>query len=120
VDAYREEKDVYRAVVAAVGVGAGDLAALDVLLARDLVRPQPHARRGAWDSRLQAVGSAVRSSFPGFRGGVKIVLAEGNLVAGHVIWRGTQRRWFLGVPPSDRQVEISALLNALQQPTATA
>jgi predicted ester cyclase len=36
------------------------------------------------------------------------VLAEGNLVAGHVMWRGTQRGSFLGVPPSNRPVKISA------------
>jgi predicted ester cyclase len=36
------------------------------------------------------------------------VLAEGNLVAGRVTWRGTQRGSFLGVPPSDTQVEIAA------------
>ena len=39
MDAYQEQKDVYRAVVAAVGVG--DLAALDVLLARDLIDHNP-------------------------------------------------------------------------------
>jgi hypothetical protein len=46
VDAYHEQKDVYRAVVAAVGVG--DLAALDVLLARDLIdhTPCPARRPG--------------------------------------------------------------------------
>jgi Transposase DDE domain len=39
VDAYQEQKHVYRAVVAAVGVG--DLAALDVLLAPDLTDHNP-------------------------------------------------------------------------------
>jgi hypothetical protein len=39
VDADQAQKDVYRAVIAAVGVG--DLAALDVLAARDLIDPMP-------------------------------------------------------------------------------
>ena len=39
MDTYQEQKDVYRAVVAAVGVG--DLTALDVLLALDLIDHNP-------------------------------------------------------------------------------
>lgn len=106
MDAYQEQKDVYRAVVATVGVG--DLAALDVLLARDLIDHNPMPGQVPGIDGFKQWASAVRSSFPDFRGSVETVLAEGNLVAGQVIWRGTQRGWFLGVPPSDRQVEISA------------
>lgn len=102
----QEQKDVYRAVVAAVGVG--DLAALDVLLAQDLIDHNPMPGQAPGVVGFKQWASAVRSSFPDFRGSVEIVLAEGNLVAGQIIWRGTQRGWFLGVPPSDRQVEISA------------
>jgi predicted ester cyclase len=58
--------------------------------------------------RFKQWASAVRSSFPNVRGSVEIVLAGGDFVPGHVIWRGTQRDWFLGVPPSARQVEIAA------------
>jgi len=106
VDAYQEQKDIYRAVVAAVGVG--DLAALDVLLARDLIDHNPMSGQAPGIVGFKQWASAVRSSFPDFHGSVEIVLAEGNFVAGHVTWRGTQRGWFMGVPPSDRRVEISA------------
>jgi predicted ester cyclase len=50
----------------------------------------------------------VRTSFPDFRGTVEILLAEGDLVAGRVTWRGTQQGPFLGLPPSGTQVEIAA------------
>ena len=106
MDVYQEQKDVYRAVVAAVGVG--DLAALNPLLARDLIDHNPMPGQAPGIVGFKQWASTVRSSFPDFHGSVLIVLAEGNLVAGHVLWRGTQRGSFLGVPPSDRQVEISA------------
>ena len=106
MDAHQEHKDVYRAVIAAVG--GGDLAALDVLLAPDLIDHNPMPDQAPGIIGFQQWASAVRSSFPDFRGNVELVLAEGNLVAGHVTWQGTQRGWFLGVPPSDRLVKIGA------------
>lgn len=106
MDTYQEHKDVYRAVIAAVG--AGGLAELDGLLTRDVIDHNPMPDQAPGIVGFKQWASAVRSSFPDFRGTVEVVLAEGDLVAGHVVWRGTQRGSFLGVPPSDRQVEISA------------
>ena len=106
MDAYQEQKDVYRAVVAAVGVG--DLAALDILLARDLIDHNPMPSQAPGIVGFKQWTTAVRSSFPDVHGSVEIILAEGDFVAGHVIWRGTQRDWFMAVPPSDQQVEIAA------------
>lgn len=64
---------------------------------------QPAGRDG-----FKAWMAAVRSSFPDFSAAVQTVLGQGDLVAGHVIWRGTQRGPFLGLPPSDRQVSVKA------------
>ena len=47
MDAHQERKDVYRAVVAAVGVG--DLAALDVLLALSYLIDAPGISEGGRD-----------------------------------------------------------------------
>src|SRR4029453_5755431 len=89
-------------------ISDGNLAALDAFLARDLIdhNPMPGQARGIPGFKQWA--SAVRSSFPDFRGSVETVLAEGNLVAGRVTWRGPQRGPFLGAPRSDTQVEIPA------------
>lgn len=64
---------------------------------------QPAGRDG-----FKAWMAAVRSSIPDFSAAVQTVLGQGDLVAGHVIWRGTQRGPFLGLPPSDRQVSVKA------------
>jgi hypothetical protein len=75
VDAY--QKDIYRAVVAVVGVG--DMAALDVLLARDLIDHNPMPGQAPGMVGFKQWASAVRSSFPDVHGSVEIVLAEGDL-----------------------------------------
>jgi predicted ester cyclase len=106
VDVYQDQKDAYRGVIAAIS--DGDLAALDVFLAQDLIDHNPMPGQAPGIIGFKQWASAVRSSFPDFRGSVETVLAEGNLVAGRVTWLGTQRGSFLGVPPSDREVEIAA------------
>jgi steroid delta-isomerase-like uncharacterized protein len=106
MDTHQEQKDVYRGVIAAVS--DGDATALDALLARDMIDHNPLPNQAPGIEGFRQWMSAVRSSFPDFRGSVQTVLAEGNLVAGHVTWRGTQRGSFLGIPPSGKAVEIPA------------
>jgi steroid delta-isomerase-like uncharacterized protein len=106
VDVYPEQKDAYRRVIASIS--DGNLAALDVFLAHDIIDHNPMPEQAPGIDGFKQWASAVRSSFPDFRGSVETVLAEGDLVAGRVTWRGTQRGSFLGVPPSDTQVEIAA------------
>ena len=36
------------------------------------------------------------------------MLGEGDLVAAHQTWRGTQRGPFLGVDPTDREIEFTS------------
>ena len=106
MDVYQDQKDAYRGVIAAIG--DGNLAALDVFLAHDMIDHNPMPEQAPGIIGFKQWASAVRSAFPDFRGSVETVLAEGDLVAGHVTWRGTQRGSFLGVPPSDTQVAIPA------------
>ena len=106
MEVYQEQKDAYRGVIAAIS--AGDLAGLDVFLAQDMVDHNPMPGQAPGIVGFKHWVSAVRSSFPDFRGTVETVLAEENLVAGRVTWHGTQRGSFLGFPPSDRHVDIAA------------
>jgi hypothetical protein len=69
-----------------------DMAALDVLLARDLIDHNPMPGQAPGIVGFKQWASAVRSSFPDVHGSVEIVLAEGDFVTGHVIWRGTPAR----------------------------
>ena len=55
----------------------------------------------------QWMASAL-GSFPDMRGTVEQVLAEGDLVAGRVTWRGTQAGPFAGVAPTGQFVAFEA------------
>ncbi len=106
MDVYQDQKDAYRGVIAAIS--DGNLAALDMFLAHDMIDHNPMPEQAPGIIGFKQWAAAVRSAFPDFRGSVETVLAEGDLVAGRVTWRGTQRGSFLGVPPSGTQVEIPA------------
>jgi steroid delta-isomerase-like uncharacterized protein len=100
------QKDIYRQAVAAVS--AGDASALDHLLASDMVDHNPMPGQPAGRAGFKAWMAAARSSFPDFSCTVQTVLSEQDLVAGHVVWRGTQRGAFLGLPATNRTVAVQA------------
>jgi steroid delta-isomerase-like uncharacterized protein len=100
------QKDVYLRVIAAVS--AGDTSALDELLAVDMVDHNPMPDQPAGRDGFKAWMAAARSSFPDFNCTAKTVLSERDLVAAHVVWRGTQRGPFLGLPATDRAVSVEA------------
>ena len=99
-------KDLYCRVIEAVS--AGDITALDDLMHPDMVDHNPMPNQPPGRAGFKAWMAAVRSSFPDFSAVVQTVLGEGDLVAGHVIWRGTQRGPFLGLPVTNRPVSVKA------------
>jgi steroid delta-isomerase-like uncharacterized protein len=99
-------RDVYRGVIAAVS--DGDVDALNALLAPDMVDHNPMPGQSTGSSGFVEWMASVRASFPDFHGTVEEAVAEGDLVAGRVTWRGTQSGPFLVVPPTGRAVEIPA------------
>jgi predicted ester cyclase len=93
-----EYKIAYRRIIEAVN--AVDFDALDALFATDMVdhNPVPGQVHGL-DGFKQWMATA-RRSFPDLCGTVEHLLAEGNLVAGRVTWRGTQAGPFAGAAPT--------------------
>ena len=53
---------------------------------------------------FKAFFTMLRAAFPDLRYAVENVLAEGDLVAGHLTVRGTHRGEFMGVAATGRQV----------------
>ena len=51
--------------------------------------------------------SAARHSFPDLHGTIEHPVAEDDLVAGQVTWRGTQQGAFAGVAPTGRPVAFA-------------
>src|SRR5215213_9490560 len=98
-----EHKTVYRRIIEAVN--AGDSDALDALFAADMVDHNPVPDQVPDLAEFKQWMSTARRSFPDLHGTVGHVLAEGELVAGRVTWRGTQAGPFAGVAPTGQVVE---------------
>ena len=101
-----EHKVVYRHIIEAVSSGDSD--ALDALIASDLVDHNPVPGQVPGLAGFEQWMTMARSSFPDLHGTVEQVLAEGDLVAGRVTWRGTQDGPFAGVAPTGRRVTFEA------------
>ena len=101
-----EHKSAYRRIIEAVN--AGDFHALDALFADDMVDHNPIPDQAAGLAGLKQWMASARGSFPDMRGTVEQVLAEDDLVAGRVTWRGTQAGPFAGVAPTGRFVAFEA------------
>jgi predicted ester cyclase len=68
----------------------------------------PHPGRTHLEGVKHAV-HAFRRAFPDGTNSVEMIAAEGELVTGHGVFRGTQTGWFFDIPPTGRKVEISTL-----------
>ena len=66
MDVYQDQKDAYRGVIAAIG--DGNLAALDVFLAHDMIDHNPMPEQAPGIIGFKQWAAAVRSAFPDFRG----------------------------------------------------
>ena len=99
-------KAIYEQVIAAVS--NGDTATLDVLFAQNVVDHNPLPEQTAGLEGFKQWMLAARSSFPDLTGTVEAVVSEGDLVAGRVTWRGTQRGWLLGLAPTNRVIAFAA------------
>jgi steroid delta-isomerase-like uncharacterized protein len=101
-----EHKSAYRHIIEAVN--AGDFDALDALFAADMVDHNPIPDQVPGLAGFKQWMASARGSFPDIRGTVEQVLAEADLVAGRVTWRGTQAGPFAGVAPTGRFVAFEA------------
>ena len=92
-----EHKAAYRRIIEAVN--AGDFDALDALFAADMVDHNPVPGQVPGLAGFKQWMATARRSFPDLHGTVGHVLAEGDLGAGRVTWRGTQAGPFAGAAP---------------------
>jgi steroid delta-isomerase-like uncharacterized protein len=101
-----EHKATYRRIIAAIS--AGDVNALKALMAADLVDHNPVPEQQPGLAGFTQWMATARSSFPDLHGSVEHVLAEGDLVAGRVVWRGTHTGSFAEVAATGRSVAFEA------------
>src|SRR5215204_6975501 len=101
-----EHKAAYRRIIEAVN--AGNFDSLDALFAADMVDHNPIPGQVPGLAGFKQWMASARSSFPDLRGTVEHLLAEGDLVAGRVTWRGTQAGPFAGAAPTGQSVAFEA------------
>ena len=104
--ATEEHKLTYCRIIAAVN--AGDFNALEALIDADILDHNPVPGQTPGLAGFKQWMATARTSFPGLRGTVEQMVAEGDLVAGRVTWRGTQEGPFAGAAPTGRRVAFEA------------
>jgi steroid delta-isomerase-like uncharacterized protein len=90
-------------------VNEGNLAIIDELMHPDYYNPTTAAgpAPGGAERYKQSVAQ-TRAAFPDVRATFEYMIAAGDLVAYHVVWRGTHRGEWRGIPPTGKHVEWRA------------
>jgi predicted ester cyclase len=99
--------DVYRQVFDAVT--RGDEAALDALLTPGVVDHNPIPNQAPGVAGFKYWLRYVRTALPDVQITVEDTVAQGDRVAGRVTWRGTHRGPLIGLAPSGRRLEFTAI-----------
>jgi steroid delta-isomerase-like uncharacterized protein len=102
-----DNEEVYRRVFDAVN--RGDAAALDALLAADVVDHNPIPGQGPGLAGFKEWLRYVRAAFPDVHVTVEDTLQQGDCVAGRVTWRGTHAGPLAGIAASGKPVEFTAI-----------
>jgi steroid delta-isomerase-like uncharacterized protein len=101
-----EPKDTYRRIIEAITQGDPD--ALERLIAPDLVDHNPIPGQAPGLEGFKQWMASAKASFPDLRGSVEDVISEGDRVAARMTWYGTHQGDFVGVPPTNKRVAMTA------------
>ena len=101
-----EPKDIYRRIIQAISQGDPD--ALERLIAQDVVDHNPIPGQAPGREGFKQWMTSAKASFPDLQGSVEDVIAEGDRVAARMTWHGTHWGDFVGVPPSNKRVAMTA------------
>lgn len=101
-----EPKDIYRRIIQAISQGDSD--ALERLIAPDVVDHNPIPGQAPGLEGFKQWMTSARASFPDLQGSVEDVIAEGDRVAARMTWHGTHKGDFVGVPPTNKRVAMTA------------
>ena len=87
-----------------------DLATLDELTAPDFVYHNPgNPEIHTHEERKQKIIIEFTKVFPDIKYEIKDVIVEGDLAAARYSISGTQRGEFMGIPPTNKRIELSSL-----------
>jgi steroid delta-isomerase-like uncharacterized protein len=90
-------------------VNKGDLAVVDEMFAANFVNHSTATGTTPDREGIKQLIAMFRSAFPDYHNDIEDMIAEGDRVAVHVMCRGTHRAEFMGIAPTGRSVEFSAV-----------
>jgi predicted ester cyclase len=82
----------------------GNLAVLDELVAPNFVDHQPAPGQQPGSAGVKQFVSALRNAISGLQVTVEHMIAEGDMVVAHIVWRGKHTGELMGIPPSGKDV----------------
>ena len=90
------------------GIGAGNLSVIDSLIEDNFVEHEalppeiPPGKQG-----VKALFGMLRSAFPDLEVVIEQMVAEGDLVSAFVVFKGTHKGDFMGIPATGKPVAIN-------------
>ena len=90
-------------------VNKGDLAVVDEMFATNFVNRSSATGITPDREGIKQLITIFRSAFPDYHNVIKDMIAEGDRVAVRVMCRGTHRTEFMGIAPTGKLVEFSAI-----------
>jgi steroid delta-isomerase-like uncharacterized protein len=101
-----DPKETYRRIIEAISRGDPDM--LERLIAPGVVDHNPIPGQAPGLEGFKQWMASARASFPDLQGSVEDVIGEGDRVAARMTWNGTHQGDFVGVPPTNRRVAMTA------------
>ena len=105
-----ENKDLIRRYIQAIDDNAtSDWSVLDDYIAEDFVAYTPPLPGVSLDREgMKQAAEIFRVATPG-RHEIRMQVAEGDLVVSHIVGRGLHAGEFLGIPPTNKEVETEGI-----------
>jgi steroid delta-isomerase-like uncharacterized protein len=87
-------------------ISQGQLDSADQFVWEDVVEQVPLPGQGPGLEGLKDILRGMRTAFPDLNFSIKEQIAEGDKVASRFEWTGTHKAEFMGIPATDRHVQV--------------
>ena len=91
------------------GMNAQDLSTIEELLDENFVDHEPGPGQDPGRQGMKDMMQMFFSAFPDLKATINHLVAEDDLVTGHMTLEGTQTGEFMGIPGSDKKISITEM-----------
>ena len=88
----------------------GNLSVVDEVMAADFVEHEelPPGLPGGLEG-VKVLTAQLREAFPDFKAVIEDLVAEGDRVVSRMVWTGTQKGEFMGIPPTGKSISVEVI-----------